>query len=320
MTARQSIFTILAVLLLLYSMPTPAAVPASLRTNVLIDGDSIRLSDVFNGAGTHADKVIAYAPAPGRKLVLEATWLYRVARAYKVLWRPSSRLDRTIVERRSHIIGTEQIIETLLTGLRENAKLNDEVDIDLDNRTLRFFLPTDITPTIEAQSVSYEPRSGRFSAVLTTGNSDNGTSQFSVTGSVHKIVQVPTLAQRLYTDDIISKRDIVWKPMRLKRLDPRTVLNVSKMVGMSPRRPLVAGRAVMTTEIQAPTLVRRGKRVTIRLRTPTMKLTAQGKALENGGKDDVVRIQNVDSGATIEAVVTGPEQVTVSVGGSFALN
>ena len=42
--------------------------------------------------------------------------------------------------------------------------------------------------------------------------------------------------------------------------------------------------------------------------------------LENGGKGDVVRVQNVDSGKTIEAVVVGREQVVVSAGGSVAVN
>ena len=51
-----------------------------------------------------------------------------------------------------------------------------------------------------------------------------------------------------------------------------------------------------------------------------MQLTAKGKSLENGGKGDVVRIQNTDSGKTIEAVVIGPERVAVSVNGPLALN
>ncbi len=128
------------------------------------------------------------------------------------------------------------------------------------------------------------------------------------------------MTERLYADDIISGRDIEWKSLRLNRLDPRTVLNESKLVGMSPRRPIVAGRAVLTTEIQPPTLVKRGKRVTIFLKTKVMQLTAKGKSLENGGKGDVVRVQNIDSGKTIEARVIGPERVAVFTTGPIALN
>ncbi len=319
MTVRQSIFAVFAVILLLYSIPAPAAPPALLRNNIVVDGDSIRLRDVFDGVQSHGDKIIAYAPAPGRKLVLEATWLYRVARAYRIRWRPSSRFDRAVVERRSQVIEHEQIVETVLGALRRVAKNNDDLEIELDDRSMRIFLPTDATPVIAASSVSYQPRSGRFLIELKAGLGVSAP-KYTVSGSAHKLVQVPTLAQRLYTDDVIGNRDIVWKALRLNRLDPRTVLNSVKLVGMSPRRPLVAGRAIMTTEIQPPTLVRRGKHVTIYLRTRQMQLTAKGKSLENGGKGDVVRIQNTDSGKTIEAVVIGPERVAVSVNGPLALN
>ncbi len=189
------------------------------------------------------------------------------------------------------------------------------MDIELDDRAKRIHLPTDTVPVATVSSLSYQQRSGRFSAVLTIGSRN-----YTVAGNAHRLVQVPTLTERLYADDIISGRDIEWKSLRLNRLDPRTVLNESKLVGMSPRRPIVAGRAVLTTEIQPPTLVKRGKRVTIFLKTKVMQLTAKGKSLENGGKGDVVRVQNIDSGKTIEARVIGPERVAVFTTGPIALN
>lgn len=315
MSARQPLFAILTVLLLLFSMPALAAPAANLQGNVVVDSDTVLLGDLFDGAGEHAGKAVAYAPAPGRKLVLEATWLYRVARAYRVPWRPSSRFDRAIVERRSLVIETDEIVETLLDALFEHANVEEEMEIELDNRALRLFLPTDVEPVATVASISYQERSGRFSAVLAAG-----TRKFSVAGSAYKMIQVPTLAQRAYADDVIGKRDIIWKTKRLNRLDPRTVLKESKLLGMSPRRPIVAGRAVLTTEIQPPTLVRRGKGVTIYLKTKTMQLTAKGKSLENGSNGDIVRVQNTDSGKTIEAQVTGPERVTVFTSGPIALN
>ncbi|NKB56787.1 MAG: flagellar basal body P-ring formation protein FlgA [Alphaproteobacteria bacterium] len=320
MTSRLSIVSVLAILLQLWAVPAAAAAPVRLHANIVVDDDAIRLRDVFDGAGAHGDKVIAYAPAPGRKLVLEATWLYRVARAYRLPWRPSSRFDRAVVERSSQVIGTDQIAETLLIALKSEAKIQDDLEIELDNRSLQIFLPVGMPEILAVRSISYSPRNGRFSAVLVAPDDSPDALRFSATGSAHRLVQVPTLAQRLYADDIISERDIIWKPMRVNRLDPRTVLNGAKMIGMSPRRPIVAGRAIMTTEVQPPTLVRRGKQVTIQLETPTMRLSALGKSLQNGGKGDIVRVQNLDSGKTIEAVVVGPERVSVSTTGPIALN
>ena len=231
------------------------------------------------------------------------------------IWRAEGRSGPSPVERCSLVIETEQIVDAVREALHKQAKLTDEMDVEPYDREMRIYLPTNVVPMVSVHSISYQQRSGWFSAVLTAGDR-----QYSAAGGAHKLVQVPTMAQRQYADDIIGARDLVWKTMRVNRLDTRTVLIESKLVGMSPRRPIVAGRAVLNTEIQPHTLVKRSKHVTIHLKTKFMRLTAKEKSLQNGGRGDVVRVQNVDSGKTIEARVTGPEQVTVSTTGTLALN
>lgn len=320
MTARRIIFTLFSIVCLFSGGSAVGDLPASLRTQIFVDGDTVKLGDVFIGAGAHADKVIARAPAPGRRLVMEAAWLYRVARAYKVPWRPASRLDQAIVERRSHVIEAAEISNVIATALADREKIDSEVEIEFDNPALRFYLPTNVSPQLAVRSISFDPRSRRFFANLVTPGDSTDSYRFSVSGNAHKLVRVPTFTRRLYTDDIIGTRDIDWKSMRVNRLDPRTVLDASKLTGMSPRRPILADRAILTTDIEPPTLVRRGKQVTILLQTPNMALTALGKSLQDGAKGDIVRVQNIDSGNTIETVVIGPERVTATVGAALPLN
>ena len=83
------------------------------------------------------------------------------------------------------------------------------------------------------------------------------------------------------------------------------------LIGKSARRALRAGQPLDPRDVQVPVLVKRNALVTITLRTPNMTLIGRGKALENGGMDQTVRIQNQDSRRTIEAVVTGPNRVGV---------
>src|SRR3546814_17755053 len=59
----------------------------------------IHIADIFDNPEVNGDKVIAQAPSPGRRIALEAAWLYRVARAYHIDWRPASRYDRAVVKR-----------------------------------------------------------------------------------------------------------------------------------------------------------------------------------------------------------------------------
>ena len=57
---------------------------------VVLDGPVLRLGDLFDGLGEEAAREIARAPAPGRRVELDARWLAAVAKGYGVAWRPSS--------------------------------------------------------------------------------------------------------------------------------------------------------------------------------------------------------------------------------------
>jgi flagella basal body P-ring formation protein FlgA len=49
-----------------------------------------------------------------------------------------------------------------------------------------------------------------------------------------------------------------------------------------------------------------------------MRLTAQGKALEDGGMGAAIRIANTKSGRVVEAVVTGPNLVDITASAQLA--
>ena len=64
-------------------------------------------------------------------------------------------------------------------------------------------------------------------------------------------------------------------------------------------------------DVQAPQVVSRGELVVMTFQRGALTLTAQGKALENGAKGDVIRIVNANSSRTLEARVTGDGEVQV---------
>lgn len=305
--------------MVLGSVQAAAAPRAYLRSSVIVETDSIRLGDVFDDAGKHADKIIAYAPSAGRKLVLKAAWLRRIARAYRVDWRPSSRLDQSVVERRSQIISTNQIVETVRAAIGARNPDAGDLEIELDNRLLRIFLPHDMPPTVTVRAVSFDPRSRRFSIQLVAPDDRPGAVRTVVAGRAHALVQMPVLTRRMKRNDIIRERDIAWKTVRAKYVNARVIRDAEDLIGLSPRRPIGADRIIRIGDVQAPILVARGKRVTIVLKTATMQLTAAGKALQSGAMGDVVRVKNTNSGNVIEAVVVGEKKVAVTTDNNLVL-
>jgi flagella basal body P-ring formation protein FlgA len=66
-------------------------------------------------------------------------------------------------------------------------------------------------------------------------------------------------------------------------------------------------------------LVHKGDLVTIVLETPSLQLTAQGKALDDGARGALVRIENTKSSRIVDASVTAAGTVAVVLpGGAMA--
>jgi len=46
-----------------------------LRSYAVVDGDVVRLGDLFDNVGVKAELAIARSPAPGKRATLDAEWL-----------------------------------------------------------------------------------------------------------------------------------------------------------------------------------------------------------------------------------------------------
>lgn len=292
-----------------------ASGPVTLRENIMVSGSYITLGDLFDNVP--ADKMqtsVAYAPKPGRRASFDARWLYRVARAYRLQWRPLSNDLRATVSRDSIIIDREEIAEAIMASLTQ-FNLPQNADLHLSNRQLRLHVSSDIMPEIRIDDVVYNERSNRFAAIVAVGEKGmNANQRVRVTGQVLEMVDVPTLAHHVARDAVITAGDITWIKQRADRIQRDAILDVESLIGMSPKRVIRPERPIRAVDIQSPTLVEKGSLVTIILKKPGMTLTAQGKALQHGADGDTIRIINNKTKRTIEAVVIGSSMVTVLPG------
>lgn len=309
----------LAILAGLLGVVTFPAAGASLKTHVLVDDSQIRVGDLFHGAGQHAETVIAQSPPPGRRIVLDANWLYRVAHAYKVDWRPASRLDQATVERASQSIGPERLAEALIPALQDQMASLDPLEIEFDNRLVQLHLPTSVPGNVGIGSLDFDRRTNRFSAVLVAPQDHPDAVRIAVTGKAHRLLQVPVPTRRIREGEIIRDRDLDILMVREDAIDRTAYLDPERVVGMSPRRILDEGRPVRSADVRRPLLIQKGALVTILYRTPYMMLSARGRAMQDGAQGDAIRVTNVQSKQTIEGVVTSGGEVSVSPDGRLAM-
>lgn len=292
---------------------------ASLRSTVIVEGDVVRLGDIFDDAGPYADRAVLNAPAPGRRLTLDAHWLSEAARAYKIAWRPLSRFDRAIVERAGKTITATDILEQLRPELERDGMPRNS-HLELANRSFTLHVPLDMPTSIEVRNATFEADSGRFQALVVAGGDHAAAQRLMIAGRAYRAAPVAVLRRTISTGEIIRKEDVEIVYRREDQIGRDVISDASRLIGMTPRSRLRAGDPIRENDAKAPVVVARNSQVIIRLAHGAMTLTAQGRAEEDGARGDVIRVKNLQSGKIIEATVQSPDVVAVNLGPRVAVN
>jgi len=288
--------------------PGAPAAEVTLRRNVVVE--TVRLGDLFDGVA-RPETVIAYAPRPGRRAVFDANWLFRTAVRQQLDWRPSSRIDRVVVARASTVVTANDVANAVRDEVLARDG-QDDIEVSMSNRAMQLHIATDLPATVGVLSLSVDSRTERFSAVVEVPAGDPKAERLTVNGNLYRIRQVPVLAENKQSGDVIEMVDIDWIEVRQGRIRRNTVTSVDDLIGKEPRRVVRAGQAIRIADLRTPRVVTKGHLVTMTYETDTMKLTASGKALDNGALDDVIRIMNSKTRLVVGATVVGPNRVVVA--------
>ncbi len=321
MTKGRLLATAAIALFVCLSVSTPAAAGSqvsartpslvSIKPTVRLSEDMVRLGDLFSGLTPDlAERPLIYAPTPGKKLVLDARYLMRVARAYRINWRPLSAADRIIVERASNPIEIEELVNLVASGLAQDG-IEGELEVVLDQRDLVIHLPSHLAPYPQLERLEADPRTGRFVADVVAPPEHPESRRFSVSGRFHRLIPVPVLNRTVGTDEIIRGSDVDWIEMREDEVNRTVAVDLESVMGKTPRRPMRPHIPIRMGDLKEPELVRRKGPVIITFRSGNLELTARATALQSGAKGDIVRVMNMDSRKVIQAVVVGENAVEI---------
>lgn len=305
----------LLALLALPLVPATAAGATTIKPMVTVTASVIRLGDLFDGLDQRAQLPVIAAPPPGRRLVLSADWLAALASAQHLDWHPTSRFDLVTVERAGRTIDGDEISRLMMAALADRAPAAN-AELRLDNPNVRLLVGADQTASPTIQELRFDAGNGRFSAVVAMPGDDSAADRLRISGLLIRRTEVPVPAHPLSPGDTITRRDLTMVAMRADRLTQDMVVEINDIVGKTPRHGLRPGEPVRSNEIEVPVVIHRGNLVTIVLETANMRLTAEGKAMEDGGKDAVIRVTNTKSNRALDAVVAGPGIVSVSPAGT----
>lgn len=111
------------------------------------------------------------------------------------------------------------------------------------------------------------------------------------------------LARPVARGAILSQADFTTRPVGV--LLARGALRAVDAEGKATTRNIPAGSTLRPGDIAEPALVRRGEAVTLALRSGGMVITAPGRALADAPMGATVRVLNLATNRTLDAIVEG---------------
>lgn len=289
-----------------------SAEAATLRTMTTLHAPTVRLSDLFDGAGSNADRVLGPGPGAGGRIVVEAAQLRAIARQFGVDWRPASSADRAVLDRPGRPLRRDDVLDAVKNALIAEGASSD-CDVELAGFTPPL-VPFESEPQPVVSDLDYDANAGRFSAVLSVTGEAMEPLHLRVAGRVDDTVDVPVAAVRLLAGSVLRAEDVRMSRVHIAALRGEAVRRVSDAVGMQAKRQLSVGQPLTLSELVRPAMVQRNATVLMVLDSPGIALTAQGQAMESAAIGERIRVLNPMSHAVIEAEVIGPDRVRIAPG------
>jgi flagellar basal body P-ring formation protein FlgA len=303
----------LVIALIFISAGGSKADAAFLRTTVSVAADVVRLGDLFGESGETSTFVVAKSPPPGERLVLSAGQLETLAERGGLKWTTDNRFLRSTVTRQARTIDTEEITAKVIAALRAEG-LEESWRIALGRNDVTAQVALDEDQPVRVSNTRFSLHSKRFSTVLEVPRGADNAERKQITGNIFQVIKVPVPAHRMQRGDIIGDRDLDYISIPREKVGRTVLLDKSRIVGKEVRRLLTNGKPIRAGDIRPPVIVEKGTLVTIVLQTNRMRISARGKALQDGAAGETVRVLNTRSRQTVEGVVASHNRVVLTMG------
>jgi flagella basal body P-ring formation protein FlgA len=303
------------VIVLLTATSAVAQTTPSLRGNVAVNGDVVRIGDFIDNAGELAQIPLFRAPDLGTTGAVPVAQVLDALRAHNVIGVATGDIREVLVTREARTLHQKDIEAEIARALERRSGLGEAANLSLTlDRDVRVMqLDANHRGGLSPIAVRYDPRNARFDVTFEIAR-DQGAqpTRLRFTGTAIETVEVAVVTRSVERGEILKSADIVVerRPKSEAAYDP---VPRERAVGMQMRRSARAGQHLRVADLAKPDLVQRDQNVTLIYETGGLYLTMRGKAIDAGSEGDTVSVMNLQSKRTVQGTVTGPGQVTMSV-------
>jgi flagella basal body P-ring formation protein FlgA len=312
---RTTLATISALLAL--ALPAQAAddfiATPTLRANVTVSSDVVRVGDLIDNAGSAALIAVYRSPDLGTTGALPVAQVLSVLRAKQVIGVMTGDIKEVQVTRLARTLANKDLENAVASALERRFGLGEAANITVtfDRGVADMRLDASNSGALQQVATRYDARSGRFDVAFEINNDNNPTpTKLRFTGTAIETVEVVVLTRDIDRIELLKSSDIALE-RRPKAEVSGEAASRDRTVGMQLRRPMRAGTPIRVADIIKPDFVQRDQNVTVIYQVPGIYLTTRGKAIESGAEGDTVSVLNLQTKRTLSGVVTGRGQITI---------
>jgi flagella basal body P-ring formation protein FlgA len=291
---------------------TPAAAPA-LKASVTVTGDIVTIGDLVENAGPVADVPIFRAPDLGTTGAVATDRILDAIRPHQLIGIDTHGLAEVIVTRASRAITARDISARIAQALSGQYGFGDArkilINFDGDVRTLQ--VEPNATGELQVLALSYDPHTGRFDVTFDLPESIELHRQPArYTGTAIETIDAIAVDRPVDRGEILKASDLTV--VRRPKAEGSVVLtDIAAAVGLAARHALRPDQALAANDLMKPEIIARNDTVTIVYQVPGVTLTLRGQAKDAGAAGDTISVVNMESKRVMQAVVSGPDRVTV---------
>ena len=306
---------IAAFVLLLVSAGTAAAqtpAPPALKASVTVTSDVVHIGDLVENAGPVADVAIFRAPDLGTTGAVATDRIVDAIRPHQLIGIDTRGIAEVIVTRASRAISVQEISASIAHALAGQYGFgtahNIMVNFDRDVRTLQ--VEPDVLGALQVAALSYDPHTTRFDVTFDLPSSVELRRQSAhYSGTALATIDAVAVERTIEHGEVLKASDLTI--VRRPKAEGTALSDLNAVVGLAARHQLHPGQPLSTADVMKPEIVLRNDTVTIVYQVPGVTLTLRGQAQDNGALGDTIGVINVESKRVVQAVISGPDRVTV---------
>lgn len=315
----------LLLVLLLFAVPAWAAgVTVAVNAEATVSGPVMTLGELAAITGEDQQRVktlsevkLGSAPPPGQKMVLTRDMLgARLASAgadySNITWQVPPTF---VVTTAAQTVSGERLMNLAVEAVQNLVGGHDDNEVTV--------APLGMTPDIQVPLGKVDLKADisggiRFNAPTTAAVliSTDGRpfTTVNIRFNVKAYQQLVVAARNIAVHEEITADNVREERREVNKL-AGYITTLDKVVGLTARRPMMAGTPLTDALLDKPLMVTRGATVTILVKTGEMIVSAGGQAMQAGREGELIRVLNVNSKRIVTARVVDRNTVQVKIYG-----